>query len=92
MKRLPSHNDWTTYGPLTARSVIGKHYGVQCTEIEARAEVLNLSRKLDKGDLDDQQEALMAELMRAYGVASFGSIVRAAYGNWKLAKDCTLTP
>jgi hypothetical protein len=90
--KLPSHADWTTYGPLTARAVIGRHYGVQCTEIEARAEVLNLSRKQDKGNLDDSQEALLSKLMRAYGVASFGPIARAAYGEWKLAKDCTLTP
>ena len=89
--KLPSHSDWTTYGPLTARSVIGKHYGVQCTEIEARAEVISLSRKQDKGSLDDKDEMLLAQLMRAYGVADFGSISRAAYGSWKRAKDCTLT-
>jgi hypothetical protein len=88
---FPKSTDWTTFGPLTARAVIGKHYGVQCTEIEARAEVLSLARKADKGSLDDNAECLTAKLEVAYGVRNIGELARAAYRSWKCAKDCTVT-
>jgi len=78
-----------TLEPRTARVVIGKHYSVQCTEIEARAEVLSLARKADKGSQDDSDEALSAALEVAYG-APIGTIARAAYRDWRCAKDCSI--
>ena len=83
---LPSNTDWTTYGPLTARSVIGKHYGVKCTEVEARAEVLSLARKAENGTQDDSDEALTARLCQAYGVFDLSRVASAAYGHWKCSQ------
>ena len=86
---FPTHDDWTTIGPLTSRSVIGRHYSVVCTEIEARAEVLSLARKKDKDSLDDADEHLVASLEVAYGKPLSG-IARAAYRGWKCAQDCNI--
>ena len=87
---MNAHTDWTTYGPLTARRVIGKHYGVQCTEIEARAEVLSLARKADKGTQDDGDEALTVRLCQSYGTSDLAPIARTAYRDWRCAKDCNI--
>jgi len=90
MKHFPLCSDWTTYGPQTARAVIGSHYGVQCTEIEARAEILSLARKQDKHALDDRCGYLVASLEIAYGVRDLRDLARHAYREWKCGPNCNI--
>lgn len=68
-----------TYAKI-ARRVIGLHYSVQCTEFEARAEVLNLQRKAEKGTRDDSQERLSAAL--EVSCMPLADLAREAYAQW----------
>lgn len=83
MTYFPKHTDWTNIGPLTARSIINRHYSVKCTEKQARDEVLSLARKHDKGSLDDADMALMSGLLVAYGLLDIAPLARTAYRDWK---------
>lgn len=65
-----------------ARQVISKHYsGIFVSDAEARAEVINIERKVITGNLDDRQQAIRVGLEIAYGCDIF-DIARKARREW----------
>ncbi len=51
------------------RRIVKAHYHAPVTPAQARAEVVSLKRKLDKGTLDDADEMLMIQLELACGLS-----------------------
>ena len=60
---------------MTANDIIRKHYNVPrpVTDIEVIDELVNLRRKTKKGNLDDNQERLVADL-ELHGIPLFNTL------------------